>query len=191
LGCYVLPVPKPSAIPGARTTLVLSLVLSFIGICGLMRGYGFVSVTADDLDRAAETNQVFAARRNLDEAETSSPVLVGVQVGNLLASGLLLFASVLLTARRRSALWWTQQALIANILYTLANIATMTWFSYGHASLVRDTYLALDWPADVPVLISHVLGTAFFGLLMLTLYLVLFRVLRRADVREFVQREAS
>jgi len=59
------------------------------------------------------------------------------------------------------------------------------------AALVRATYHALQWPEDVPVLPSHVLGTALFGLLMLILYLVMLRVMRGPDVREFVQREAS
>jgi len=190
LGCYGALVPKPSAIPGARTTLVLSLALSFIGVCGVVTGYGFVTMTAEDLDANAEAHELFAARRDLYAAQTSSPVLVGVQVGNLLASGLLLLASVLLTARRRSALWWTQQALVANLLYTLAYIGGMTWFAYGHPGLIRDTHYAL-LPEGLPALPSHILGTVFFGVLMLLLYLVLFRVVRRPEVREFVQNEAS
>lgn len=166
-------------IRGARATLVLSMALSFLGICGLFWAYVHVRMTPNDIDMVAREMPV--AQRELTVAQLESPLLRGVQIGNLLASALLLFSSVLLTVRRRTALWWTHQALLANGLYTVANAAGLIWFTYGHQELVDNLG---GGPLGLQALVI-----AFFGLVMLTVYLVLFRVSRRQDVQAFVARE--
>ena len=182
---------KAATVPGARATLLLSLAMSFIGVTGVVNAYSLVTASPSDLEAAA-AEQEDNPWNDFAVAAIRSPVMKGVQVANLLASSLLIIGSVLLTGRRRSALWWTRQALVANLLYTLGNAAGTMWFASTHPALV-DTLFEAQGQAQLegPTMLAFGIGTSCGALLLLGLYAILLRVSTREDVRGFVNREPA
>ncbi len=175
---------SPTAVPGARATLFLSLAMSLIGIGGAVGAYGFLTLDPSEVE-PGPTATMFAAMAD-------DPMMLGVQVGNLLASGLLVVASMLLTIRRPTAIWWSRQAIVANVLYALASAVATVWFGRMHPEVV-EALLASGGeppPEGTPILIIHALATACGTLIMLAVYGVMIRVVGREDVRSFVAREA-
>ncbi len=184
-------VSKPAIVPGARATLLLSLAMSFIGVTGVVNAYSAVTTSATEIE-AAVAEQGSNPWSDLLVAQLRSPVMKGVHVANLLASGLLIIASVLLTGRRRSALWWTRQSLVANLLYTLAYTGGMIWFASEHTALI-DAFFESQGQTEFAEsrMLVFGMGTSCGAVLLLGLYAVLLRVSTREDIRGFVNREPA
>jgi len=165
--------------------------MSFAGVSGVMNAYSFMTAVPSDVDMPNLEPGAVEAVEALVEVATDSSLMIGLHVANLLASGLLIIGSVLLTARRRSALWWTRQALFANVAYTLANAGGTLWFAYEHQSLVDEVFVQQGQPAGGPTMLAFSIGTSCGAILMLGLYAFMMRAAARDDVRGFVTREAS
>ena len=187
-GCLVptfRPVSKPLPVPGARATLLLSLTMSFVGVSGVVQAYAVVTATSEQLAPLTAEEEV-APWNRFAVATLTDPVMRGVQVGNLLASALLIIAAVLLTSRRHTALWWTRQALIANALYTLADAAATIHFATLHPELIEQI-LPQEGLDDPPMLLIFGVTKSFIAALVLAFYALLYRASRRADIKAFLQ----
>ncbi|MFK7987112.1 MAG: hypothetical protein AB8I08_13895 [Sandaracinaceae bacterium] len=187
----------PFHVKGAKATLLVSLGMTMLGFWGALgSAYQLTArpaaspVVGDDVspEVAAELETLMTEIRatHLDEAAA---------VANLLASSLLIIGSFLLSARRRTALWWVRQALVANVLYSLfaTGIELVRIQEFGE----RFIRLALQTSEPLPPDISEgdvvsvmiwVVGALVIvrGLVLVAIYLGLLRVARRPDVLEFI-----
>lgn len=173
--------------------MFLSLAMSLIGIGGVIGAYGLLTIPPSELEPVELVPGTADATSAMFTAMAADPVMKGIQVGNLLASGLLVVASMLLTIRRPSAIWWSRQALLANLIYTLAYAAANVWFARLHPALI-DAMFAQGGqppPEGAPTLVMFSIGTSCGTLIMLAIYGVMIRIVGRQDVRSFVTREAS
>lgn len=188
---------SPLEIPGAKRTLFVALVMTFIGFVGLTLSMRALGAGPDQLAQAnpSATPELQAAWLAFAEALMDSPVRHALAVANLLASGLLLVASFSLTGRARGAIWWTTQALVANLAYTLGWIAGNAYLVQANRAqlleLARLVMEAQSAPTDgvegVPaVFVAVMVG---LGTIPVLVYLGLWRMTRREDVRRFVARE--
>ena len=156
------------------------------------------SVVTFGLSAADETVALQAA---LQEVLTQPPVRRGLAVANLLVSALLAIGGFLVTARRPISVWWIHQALIANVAYTLASAVGTTWVLWAARETLVPAYQAeavaraAEWNVEVMPgegVVQFGLGVLILvgiGLLMLPIYFVLWRLLARRDVREFLGAE--
>jgi hypothetical protein len=193
----------PLSRPGAKLTLVLAIFMTLIGFLGV--GGSISLLTAQTEGAVAPQGEM--SRETQERAEElnrslfRSPLRKGTAVANLLASALLIIGSFLLTARVRSALWWSTQALIANAIYSVASAVCDVYLVRAHDRELRavfDSFIAdaaqrgEEVPADaagsLPVII--IAGVIGFGVLQCVLYLGFLRLLKREDVQRFVRRES-
>jgi hypothetical protein len=195
-------VASPFSIPGAKLTLVVALAMTMMGFIGVSLSFSALTSNVDELVRpdpsapaaVAEAGEAFL------RAFLSSPLRRAMLVANLLASGLLLIASFMLTSRARSAPWWAAQALWANAVYSLAAGASNVYLVQAYRpqllELLRAILAAQAAQGDavptggaegMPLLIVAL--TIFMHAVFAGLYVLLLRMTRREDVRRFVARE--
>jgi hypothetical protein len=194
-------VSSPFRVPGAKLTLFVALMMTMIGFAGV---FGSISALTSSIDIAyadsATPPEVAAASEAFMRAFLSSPLRRAVAVANLLASGLLVVASFLLTSRSPSAPWWVAQALWANAAYSIGAGAANVYLvqvhrpelmEFLHAALEAQAVAGEPVPASgvdgMPQLI--VLFTIGWHVLLAGLYVLLLRLTRRDDVRRFIARE--
>lgn len=191
----------PFSAPGAKLTLAISLAMSVLGITGVANGVAFLRAQPEqDVVQPDVPPEAAEAAGELANMVIGSPALKASAVGNLLASALLVLASFLLTARRPSALWWAQQALVANVLYTLGSVGATLWFLQSNADQIGDIMqrvaaaqsaeggeAAASTQSPSALALASVL--ACVGALTLGVYLLLLKGIRREDVRSFVEAE--
>ncbi len=123
-------IPDPAVLRrGRRGMLLLMLVLSTFGACGLTGSVGALSAPPPALDSSVEqaAGDGEAASRALVEAFWEAPARKALAVANLLLSVLLLVASGSWALLRASAPWWTRQAVAANALWTVADAGQQLW----------------------------------------------------------------
>ena len=194
-------VSGPLSAPGARRTLLISLVMSALGLTGVMTSLAFVRSEPQTMPPADAPPGTEAAAE-LVHLLSQSPVLQGSAVANLLASALLVFASLQLTARRPSAPWWARQAIVANVFYTLGHAAAMSWFVLHNEARFLEVMTAIaqaqaeagGQPAaavDSSTTAVLLVMVSCVGALTLLIYGALALGLRSADVREFLQKGAA
>jgi len=195
-------VASPFSVPGAKLTLVVALAMTMLGFIGISGSISALTSNVDQLvrpDPAAPAHVAEAGEAFL-RAFLTSPLRRAMNVANLLASGLLLIASFLLTSRSRSAPWWAAQALWANAIYSLGAGAINVYLVQAyrlellelvHAILAAQAAQGEPVPTEgaegLPLLI--VAFTIFMHAVFAGLYVLLLRVTRREDVRRFVARE--
>lgn len=187
----------PFRVKGAKATLLVSLGMTMLGFWGVLGSTYRLTLRSDDpvvarayIPREAATDiepfvELLAAT-HLDEA---------VVVANLLVSVLLIIGSFALSARRRTALWWVRQALLANVLYTVVGtaveVALFAMLTTPMAALPPPASMA-QYPditgADVASawLIFTSVVLVIRGTVLAALYLGLLRVSGRESVRDFI-----
>lgn len=192
------PVAGPLSRPGARATLAISLAMSLFGVVGVAVSMSWIR--AEPRQPAELPPAVAETTLEALQVMFDSPMLTGAAVGNVLASGLLVFASFLLTARRPSALWWAQQALVVNVVYTFGRLVAVLVFYRAQADTLTEIMTrqiaaqieaGLDpittdvsvWPSIVAISVLTVLMCALYGLML--------RRVRRDDVRTFIGGEGA
>jgi hypothetical protein len=192
-------VASPFSVPGAKLTLVVALAMTMLGFIGISGSISALTSNVDELVRPdpSAPAEVAEAGEAFLRAFLTSPLRRAMNVANLLASGLLLIASFLLTGRSRSAPWWAAQALWANAIYSLGAGAINVYLVQAyrpellelvHAILAAQAEPVPTEGADgLPLLI--VAFTIFMHAVFAGLYVLLLRVTRREDVRRFVARE--
>ncbi len=135
-------------------------------------------------------------REQIVAAASASPAMKATFIVNLLASTLLLVASFLILSRRRSALWWTRQALTANAIHAIAFVVGSFYFAQANEAILQD--MVNRWAegsgqgaSGASATIAFAAGTMCASALMLGIYAIMLRVARREDVRGFVLRETG
>lgn len=197
-------VAGPLSIPGAKATLFVSVTMTMLGIWGVVIGYGQLTAPPAEPEPTAELSspEALEALGTLQEHIRTAPVTRALAAANLLASALMVVGSFLLTARRRSALWWATQALWANIAYAVAAMVGEIVLVFQLRPELQRVFVLVSEaqpaepgapsPAEVAAVLPYLAAglVVVLSLFMLAIYFVLMRVSRRADVRAFVTREA-
>jgi len=179
-------------------------VLSLVGCTGLMKSATLLTTTPSDLAAEAREEEpgspteaaLVEANERLVAAMITSPAMKATFVANLLASALLLAAAFLLLSRRRSALFWTQQALTANVLHAIGFVVAGFYFAGANEALLGDLAGRLaaaqgqDAGASSPIL-GFATGTICTSALMLGVYAIMLRAVRSERIRGFVLREVG
>ncbi|MEM6961859.1 MAG: hypothetical protein AAF550_08975 [Myxococcota bacterium] len=122
--------PSPSQPPKQtiRSMVLFSAALSFIGTCGIQRGV--TDIDPPPTPEATESrSELEAANHNtvaaIAETTFSAPWRAKLGAMNIVLSFMLIAAAILLATRSRHAIWWTQQSLIANALWTVADMTSI------------------------------------------------------------------
>jgi hypothetical protein len=177
-----------STTSGSRPTLLLALIMSTIAILGMGQSYIFLG---------SPPPEPSAFARNFDQIWAVSELGRGLAIANLLASVLLGVASFMVTAPRPSGLWWSAQALWANLAYTIADAAARCWTFYQHAAelnraLAHDAAATADqgW-APIQSIEIQWIEVAAQAAFMFAVYTLLIQLSRRPDVRRFVEEGAA
>lgn len=93
-----------------------AIFLTMAGVYGI--GHGVESMSAPrTIEVSAESNE---ALREALYAAQSNPSAAALGASNILVSILLIVASMMITTRRASALWFVRQAILANLLFIVA-----------------------------------------------------------------------
>lgn len=110
----------------SRSLLWLSIMVTTLGTCGVGNGinglqdqpFGQGQVVPAAEDPTSE-EAVQATQQALADALNAMPHRRALAAANIVVSVLLFIAGIRLLSRRKSALWWTSQATVANGLWTL------------------------------------------------------------------------
>ena len=193
----------PLSIPGAKATLLLSVLMTMMGTSGMVMGYVQLGLDARQVEAAPGEaplpEELRAEAQAIQDEIRASTVPQAVGAGNIVVSLLLVIASFLLTARHASALWWTSQALIANVFYAVGAGAAQVWQIQQWGARLTALFVATadEGGQFTPEQVQSLEALPTFGsclavvvpLLTCIVYGVLWRISRRPTVRAFVLRE--
>lgn len=192
--------------------MLLAVVLTLVGSCGVVQGVGGVSAGRPPMD---EVGQVEGERPAVEEAAESSaralvqtlwesPLRRPLAAANVVVSILLLVAAMTLLMRRASAIWWVTQAAIANVLWTVVHTGSQIAQLLGarerlvalfereiEARLSGAETEQLPWQHGSQQLWLYVALFVAFGLARIAIYGWVTRRARRPDVRELVDLAAE
>lgn len=183
----------PLSNPGARATLAVSLTMSLFGVTGVATGLAWLRM--EPRQPIQLPPEAAEATQQAMELMVDSPMLTGAAVGNVLASALLVIASFLLTARRPSALWWAQQALVVNVVYTLGRLAAWGVFLYAESDtlyeitarqIAAQVEAGAEPMSDDPGIWQMITALSVLTVLMCAMYTLMLRRVGRDDVRTFI-----
>ena len=127
---------RPPSSDGARRAAgLLTTVMLVVGTCGSLEGAQAVindppplpAPVPVDGETASRDDAAEAVTRRLRETLHRAPYRAPLSAAQLIVSALLLVAMALLIARRNTAPWWITQAVIANVLWTIASGASRVW----------------------------------------------------------------
>ncbi|TFH32120.1 MAG: hypothetical protein E4H00_02095 [Myxococcales bacterium] len=114
--------------------LMTSTLLTMLGIAGVLRGAYDLSQSPlpEDVRELYEPEEeVTDAQVQLFEAQVTNPYRRPLAAANVIVSGLVLIGSFLLSWRRKLALWWIKQAVVAKLMW----IAVYTISLVSHVKL--------------------------------------------------------
>ena len=127
--------PEAQERPGARATFMLALFLTLMGTCGVSKGATDLRVAGVDFSSEGEqispegapaAEQLAELQRTLYNDPNRRPLAAA----NIVVSLMLIIGSFLLTSRRPSAIWWLKQAVLANVVWIVAKLASWLFHSY-------------------------------------------------------------
>jgi hypothetical protein len=187
----------------ARATLLLAVVLTGIGACGVHRGSQELSdqsmevPTGDDSGGSALDRARADAAAALIRAVLAAPYRRPIAAGNILVSAMLFVGGVMLILRRGSAVWFTTQAIAANVVWTIADgtsVIVQLIATRAEVARVIDDEInarvpgagAELVPGDIYVLFGVLLGGGF-AIARAALYMVLLWRLRRPDIGRVIR----
>ena len=162
--------------------LLTSTLLTMLGIAGVLRGAYDLSLAPlpEDVRELYEPEaDVTDAEVQLLEAQVTNPYRRPLAAANVVASALVLIGSFMLSWRRKLALWWIRQAVVAKLIW----IAVYTVSLVSHVKM-SFAPLVLDNPdAALPEVIGGViLVSTFSGALHVA---AAYRA-TRPDIAEFI-----
>ena len=127
--------PSPPSPPSKAPTLsFLAFVLLVVGSCQVYAGVGrldtrgYLPMPVEDSPEAAES------LRNISRIVEDDPHRGALAIAAIIAGALLAFAAIRLLRRRDNALWWTRQALVANLLVTAGTMVRHATHLLGKSS---------------------------------------------------------
>lgn len=168
----------------ARAALSTSIILTLLGFFGILQGQSQFVRAADPpgIDAVLTSlEKTIPAHRDDAErvlrAQWASEARRPIAFANIVASAMLIVGSFLLIARRKSALWWITNAIIANCLV----IAGQLW----------DRFQILFAMSGVDAELLHQLRDfwIFSTLLNLILHLGVLYLVRREKVSAYAESE--
>jgi hypothetical protein len=164
------------------TILLVSTLLTMLGIAGVLRGaYDLSSqpVPEDLRELYQEDTEVTELQVQLLEAQVSNPYRRPMAAANVIVSALVLIGSFLLSWRRKLAQWWIKQAIVAKLLWILAYTITLV----QHIKLTFPTLVLEQAGAGLQEIIG---GVIIVSLASAALHVAAAYRATRPDIREFI-----
>lgn len=164
------------------TILLVSTLLTMLGIAGVLRGaYDLSSqpVPEDLRELYGPDAEVTELQVELLEAQVSNPYRRPMAAANVIVSALVLVGSFLLSWRRKLAQWWIKQAIVAKLIWIAAYTVTLV------------QHIKLTFPAAVLDQAGVGLQEAIGGVIVVSLASAALHVAAayratRPDIREFI-----
>ncbi len=169
------------------TILLTSTLLTMLGIAGVLRGSYDLSLAPlpEDVRELYELeDEVTDAQVQLLEAQVTNPYRRPMAAANVVVSALVLIGSFMLSWRRKLALWWIKQAVVAKLIWIAAYTASLV----SHVKLTFAP-LPLEHPdgALSEVIAGVFLVSAFSGILHVA---AAYRA-TRPDIADFITSNAK
>lgn len=165
------------------TILLVSTLLTMLGIAGVLRGAYDLSLAPlpeDVRELYGPDVELSEIEVELLEAQVSNPYRRPMAAANVIVSGLVLIGSFMLSWRRRLAQWWIKQAVAAKLI----------WIAAYTVSLVQ--HIKVTFPpmpleqADVG-LAEVIGGIVFVSLLSGALHVAAAYRATRPDIARFIE----
>lgn len=166
--------------------LLTSTLLTMLGIAGVLRGAYDLALTPlpEDVRELYEPeDEVTDAEIQLLEAQVTNPYRRPLAAANVVVSGLVLIGSFMLSWRRKLALWWIKQAVVAKLIW----IAVYTAVLVSHVKL---TFEPLPLEHSGGTLAEVIGGVILVGTFSGVLHVAAAYRATRPDIGEFIDSSA-
>lgn len=169
----------------ARTAFMLALALTIMGCYGVFRG---VQGLGEFLGSGAEA----ASDQEFLTAFYNDPHRRPLAAANIIVSAMLLVGATLLVMKRKSAIWWLRQTVLANLVWVGIHLWSALHHTYANApellalldagtgGLIRSGESRFDWLV-VTLIVFGSINVLAYGF-------VAWRV-GRSDIRKFLDGE--
>lgn len=110
------------------TILLVSTLLTMLGVAGLMLGISDLSlapIPEDARELYGEDTELTKIQVEMIEVWVTNPYRRPMAAANVVVSSLVLIGSFMLSWRRRLAQWWIKQAVVAKVIWIAAYTATL------------------------------------------------------------------
>jgi hypothetical protein len=164
------------------TILLVSTLLTMLGIAGVLRGAYELSsqpVPEDLRELYGPDMEVTELQVQLLEAQVSNPYRRPMAAANIIVSALVLMGSFLLSWRRKLALWWIKQATLAKLIW----IASYTITLVQHIKLTFPTVVLEQASAGLQEVIA---GVVVVSLASAVLHIAAAYRATRPDIRQLI-----
>lgn len=172
--------------------LMVSTMLTMLAIGGIVNGFyglslqpipedaGEVMPGLDDEDRAVNLQFI--------EMILTDPRRRPLAAANLLVSTTVLIGSFMLSWRRKSALWWLKQAIIAKLLWITGYSASLAYHLMESGPFIVPGAPESTDATSTDMLMSRIVG---LGVATASVHLLAYWRATRQDIRDFVDGKAS
>lgn len=162
---------QPDAAPRSRHFLLVMLLFS-LGSCGAIGGTQGLSNEPSALIQSELSGAEAEAYREFDYIQRSSPYRVPANLGLIAVSLMLLIAGAHVALRHPSAPWITINALVAKMLWVLAEAGTESYYLLSRSAEVDGLVQVLSEGRDVST--THFVTAAAFQAVIHLLFLAYF-----------------
>jgi hypothetical protein len=169
------------------TILLVSTLLTILGIAGVLRGAYDLSPPPlpEDVREYYELDEELSeVQVQLLEAQVSNPYRRPMAAANIVVSALVLIGSFMLSWRKRIAQWWIKQAVLAKLLWIVAYTATLVHHVHSAVSIEVLEQVGAG-------LREVVTGIVLVGVFSAMLHLLAAYRATRPDVAAFIEAKAG
>jgi len=169
------------------STLLVSTLLTMLGIAGVLRGgydLAMQSVPEDLRELYAPDVDVPELEVELLEVQVTNPYRRPMAAANVVVSSLVLIGSFLLSWRRKLAQWWIKQAVVAKLIWIAAYTVTLA----QHIKLTFPTAVLESAGAGLSEVIG---GVVVVSVASAVLHVVVAYRATRPDIQSFIEAKAK
>ena len=175
----------------ARSSLFLAISLTVFGTCGVGSGHQEYEGLPVDVDTTAPIQKIGVTLR---EHPYSRPLAVA----NMVVSAMLIIGGMMLSFRRKSAVWFIRNAVTANVLWIVVSTIAVIYFANKESALLSSTmaqWMHTQPGARTSTISSDTLVTimlvmqSVFACLSALLHTALGVRASRPDIQEFLDYE--
>lgn len=169
------------------TILLVSTLLTMLGIAGVLRGAYDLSLAPlpeDVRELYGPDVELSDIEVELLEAQVSNPYRRPMAAANVVVSGLVLIGSFMLSWRRKLAQWWIKQAVVAKLIW----IAAYTVSLVQH---IKATFPPLPSELEGAGLPEIIAGIVFVSLFSGALHVAAGYRATRPDIARFIEAKAK